>query len=300
MNILIYEDWTHIIPTGKGWYTGFLELGHTVYQMPHKYPLTQIEELMDLIIHFDVPTYQGYENILRQFKAVQPDCKIIGLAGPYKSEFENYLGLIEFWCSMAYDFSLYRKDFNEAGFDHYDIPLATDRNQFFPIKGKKQYDFSFFGTFGHGYRGEDHYLYPLLRDDSLTRRIGGFTFDGVRWPAVLYEKLNKIYNTTKVNLNFHYDSQKQKNCNDFNGRMFDIPASGGFMLCDHPNAKEYLGDDVIVGEKENWAELIHYYKEHDDERKEAAAKLNRVVLEQHTYKNRMLLVLDLLKRTKIK
>lgn len=294
MKILIYEDWVHYVPTGKGWYAGFSELGHTVYQMGHNHLLTQFDKPLDVVIHFDVPTQPQYLDVLKRFKDQQPNCQVVGLAGPYKPEFEKYLGLIDFWCSMGYNYTKVRKDFELVGFNHYDIPMATDPIIFQRLHSLYQWDFSFFGGFSHGYRGEDYYLMPALDDSSLTRCVGGFGGH----PTVGYTQLNYIYNSSRVNLNFHYDSQKEEGFSDFNGRMFDIPASGGFMLCDHPDAKAFFGGFATIGDKENWLDMIHYYKDNETEREEAADKLHKHVLKHHTYRERMKLLANILETNK--
>lgn len=287
MKILIYEDWEHFVPAGKGLAKGLSQNGHRVFQMGHINSLTKLEEKVDLILHFDVPN--NHKDILDAFKNMQPDCKIVGFAGPYKQEYSDYRDYIDMWFSLSTNFSKYRKEFKKNGIKQRDCPFAVDEDQFYPMDIKKLFDISFIGVFGlagHGDRGEEHYLFPLLYDESLTRFIGGFEFVGRKWPKVYYKNLNKIYNATKVNLNFHYPIQKEENRIDFNTRVFDIPASGAFMLCDHEYMKTYFGEDILVGNEENWTELVNYYVNNDSEREEEALKLHKIVMSKHTFKQR--------------
>ena len=82
---------------------------------------------------------------------------------------------------------------------------------------------------------------------------------------------------------------------DLNGRLFDIALSGNFQLCDHPFVKDIFEGSVVVGTKENWMDLIHYYKNNEEKRERLAQISRDIVLKYHTWDKRMVLVLDILK-----
>ncbi|MDI6688210.1 MAG: glycosyltransferase [Desulfobacterales bacterium] len=120
-------------------------------------------------------------------------------------------------------------------------------------------------------------------------------------PEVSYFKdLKKIYHTVKININISRPQVKTA----LNQRLFDVPASGGFLLTDY---RKDLDRYFEVGKEidcfRSPAELrekIEYYLSHPELRncmKESACKR---VMEEHTYKNRMQELINIVDRNKKK
>jgi len=295
--ILIYEDWVHFIPTGKGWADGLIKLGHNVYNIPHKYDISQVSQYLDVIIYFDIMLDNMSINSFRQYKKLNPNCKIIGIIGSeYKEKYKEYSDIIDLWCSITYYNSAIDNKFENLLY----VPLAANEDIFYPINDKSNlYDCSFIGQFGntgHGYRKENIYLYPILDNKKLHNFMAGFEYNNYKHNFIQYNFLNNIYNSTKINLNFHYDNQKSKNRCDFNGRVYEVAMSGNFQLCDHPYLKNVFGNSIGYSDENSWLDTFYYYLEHTSERIELAEESRKIALENHTWKQRMKLIHDYLIR----
>ena len=115
---------------------------------------------------------------------------------------------------------------------------------------------------------------------------------------------NQLYSSAKVCLNLH---ERGATLNELphlilNERTFRIPACGGFELCDFvPPLRRYFTEDEMVMADDrrgdwvkDWFEKIEYYLHHDAERKRIQAAGTARALRDHTYKNRVAQLLDLL------
>ena len=105
----------------------------------------------------------------------------------------------------------------------------------------------------------------------------------------------KIYNSAKINLNLH-SSTCHEEINpegDFvNPRTFEIAACGGFQLVDERSELFNLfdvGHEIVtfrnITELKN---IAHYYLKHEKERDIISKKTRDRVLNEHTFKHRML------------
>ena len=83
-------------------------------------------------------------------------------------------------------------------------------------------------------------------------------------------------------------------------RIFDVLACNGFILTDDVAGIEKLfGDSVVTySTKEEMNKKIKYYLEHTDEREALSKKGREMVLQNHTYKNRVEQILKTLKEEK--
>jgi hypothetical protein len=171
------------------------------------------------------------------------------------------------------------------------VQLASHPEMFPNIACEKTNDVSFIGQVSHGYRSEDKYLFPVI-DKGYRGAFGGFTYKGVSYPYKAYTEINPIYNATKVNLNFHYPTQKEEREDnleyriDINGRTFDIAMSGNFQICDTPIVTNFFEDSIPVVTPDKWLETIDYYLTHEDEREAKAKRAKEIALAYHTYLNR--------------
>jgi len=297
---LIYEDWNHFIPTGKSWYTGLVQNDKIVYQLGHNEALNNVEEKLDVVIYFDLPTNSIEIDILRRYKNENKNTIIVGIVGDkFKSVFNEYKDCIDVWCSMMYSYDSLEKTFNNNGMDLYFLPLAADHEIFFPTNSKKIYDVSFIGQFGntgHGYRREDKYLYPLLERKELKKYMSGFNYNGESYSFTKYSELNNIYNSTKVNLNFHYDNQKTDDRIDFNGRTYEIAMSGNVQLCDHPACQDVFDGHMFWQYENKWVEYVNGLLYNQTNAQEFCQKNRNYFIDKHSWKTRMKTLIKILEK----
>ena len=131
-----------------------------------------------------------------------------------------------------------------------------------------------------------------LRDHTLRERISGESLRTEAWRS--------LYRTTPISLNLHYGFgmvQGQYGAMA-NTRVFEILASGGFMLCDEKKDLAALltaGRDYVgFRDAKECAELINYYLSHPKERQTIAEHGQRTVLNNHTYCHRLTTLLDII------
>ena len=85
-----------------------------------------------------------------------------------------------------------------------------------------------------------------------------------------------------------------------NQRTFDVPAAGGFLISDE---MEGLGDVLEIGKEvvvyhspQELRELVIYYLDHPDERREIAERARFRVMRDHTFSNRWDQLVQILKK----
>ena len=110
--------------------------------------------------------------------------------------------------------------------------------------------------------------------------------------AITPETVSKIYNASKINLNIN-ESQSVLSTN---ARTFEVLGAGGFLLTDYRTGLDSLfsvGEELIAyKDMEQFKSLVHYYLNHDDERKAHAELGYKRVQGEHTYENRIKQLLD--------
>ena len=133
----------------------------------------------------------------------------------------------------------------------------------------------------------------------MKKSLQGFYSGFNGHPYIFHTQINEIYNSTKVNINFHYWDQKcqikdPQTRIDFNGRVFEIALAGGFQLCDHPFIKDYFGEGIVSSSPELWEETFDFYLNNDNARNDLVIKAQKVALENHTWKSRMQQLVNIL------
>lgn len=295
-NFAIIESFSHFIPTGYGWIEGLTQLGHTVYAIPttqYDYSVMALDEV-DYVVFMGVPD----STQLQTFKKLNSDITIIVVCFGWDDIYLNFTECVDIWVEHTYKHDLADSKFKDHNIQLHHIPLGASSQLFTPlINVNTVYDLSFVGQFGktgHGYRHEDYYLYPLMK-----LGLSGFYSGFDTYNHISHNQLNQIYNQSKINLNFHYQYQKeqtidQQTCIDFNGRVFEIALAGGFQLCDHPYVNEFFGDSIVYSSKEDWVDTFNYYLNHPELRDELRLKSQKIALENHTWKSRMSNLINLL------
>lgn len=288
MKFVVYEPFLHLIPTGVGWIEGLVKNGHEVASLSsyvHKLH-TVIIGNADYIILMELPNKKSLEI----FKQNNPDIKVVLVGFQYNVEAILLKDYVDFWFELHYKHDAMEEFFNYNGLELHMLPLAASEDIFKPLEQEKKFDLSFIGQFGnkgHGYREEDIYLYPL-KSLGLKGYYSGFD----SFPQTPHEDLNTVYNSTKVNLNFHYYYQKNQLENlesrlDFNGRVFELAMSGNFQLCDLPHVSDLFQNGVTFTSKEDWKDTFNYYLHNTEAREEQARIARDIALEKHTWKSRM-------------
>lgn len=122
----------------------------------------------------------------------------------------------------------------------------------------------------HGWKG-------LLRDRNFT----------LFPPLNYYKELSILYNACRINFN----ATSRQMSESVNQRVFDVPASGSFLLTDHQEALHELfdvGREIIVYTNRNEIpDLVKFYLKHPDERQRVAMRGRERILKEHTYKHRL-------------
>ena len=306
MKILLCDTIVHPTPILKGWYTGLLDLGFEPKYLPiPQYKLTQIED------EFDIVVYPGIkENLMSEFEEFKyrfPKTKIIGCTDEWNPFHKKLKDIVDFFIIALDSTPSVIKDYNNNGFKAYNIPLAGNKHLFFKSDIAEYYDACFIGTLGHGYRKEDKYLYPIL-DKYNNSFLGGMVYRKFQHGFIPYELANGYRNSSKINLNFHYDYQikgkglpndignKKLDRNDINQSVFNIALTGRFQLCDHPSVIDAFKNNIVVANEDNWMETFEYYLHKPEERFELAHKAMLIAQKEHTWEVRMLQFLKILKK----
>jgi len=129
-------------------------------------------------------------------------------------------------------------------------------------------------------------FHPTIRGDDGWHKLLNGSFQ-LEPELAYYYDLNYFYNVSKIN--FNITSTQMRNA--VNQRVFDVPASGGFLLTDYRQQMEELmkvrKEVVCYEDKEEIPELIEFYLKHDSLREKIARRGRRRVLNEHTYTHRL-------------
>ena len=207
----------------------------------------------------------------------------------------------------------------ETGQKFFTIPLAADKTVLLKSKYVDKYksDISFIGTNlpeKRQYFGE--YVFPLGKKYKLKLygqdwtekdKILGWVQRGGQYfnipfirsaqkPKLSLEDEGNIYASSSVSINVHEDYQR-KFGGDCNERTFKIPMAGGFEITDDVLCiRKYFkdGEEIIIAkDKKDWFEKIDYYIKNPKKREEIIRKGKERVLREHTYNNRVALILKI-------
>jgi spore maturation protein CgeB len=133
--------------------------------------------------------------------------------------------------------------------------------------------------------GDDHWK-PLLGDASWIHA----------GPLHYYSDLPDFYRSTKVN--FNTTSMQMKGA--LNQRVFDVPASGGFLLTDYraqlPAAFDVGREVVCYQAAEEIGDLVHHYLANPAERLKIARRARARIEKEHSYAHRMATICANMKR----
>ncbi len=131
-------------------------------------------------------------------------------------------------------------------------------------------------------------FHPLIAGDDGWLEMLADSFHWTRMAELnYYSELPYFYPRNRIN--FNCTSAQMKGA--VNQRLFDVPASGSFLLTDYRRQMEELFDvsreTVCFEYPEEIPELIRYYLDHPEKREETVQAARRRILSDHTYEVRV-------------
>lgn len=212
----------------------------------------------------------------------------------------------------------------ETGREYYTVPNAANKLFHYPGSFTAKYDFDI------AYLGAklpmkkwffDEVLMPLtkrykvgifgpywtLKDNLLrvgSKFCGKFKFrygvDLLNSKRILVpaDEENLLYSSAKISLNFHErEADGSQPHYILNQRTFKIPACGGFQICDEiPAVRKYFKEDELITaayDPKDWFDKIEYYISNEKARKAIQKKGTERALADHTYHNRIEMIMKL-------
>jgi spore maturation protein CgeB len=170
------------------------------------------------------------------------------------------------------------------------LPLAVDPTYYSPITAHNQYDLSFVG----GNTPNREALLKTINDKYNLALVGDFykskslkIKSHVVAKYANHQFINRLYNSTKVNLNIHNPQSKEA----VNIRFFEIMAArGGVQFVERQKAflNEFKdGEDLVYySSREELEEKLAYYTDKEDARKKIANSGFQKTMDGHTWKHR--------------
>ena len=173
------------------------------------------------------------------------------------------------------------------------FPIATNTSRFngnIPTNKKYSCDYCFTGSYWN-YPRE---IIELLEPDEIPYK---FKLYGKNWNKIdkfkkyyqgfiNYSKLPEIYASTKIVIDDANNATKEYGA--VNSRVFDALACGSLIITNGEiGAKDtFKGELPVFKSKEELKYLIEYYLSNEDIRTAKIDDLQKIVLENHTYKKR--------------
>ena len=181
------------------------------------------------------------------------------------------------------------------------LPHAADPKVFYPIAEMKKHPEVDVLFVAHAYPGTgDGLLRAEIANALVEAGISLAIYGGDDWNGYLKkfpklqrvfhrgivssEKLNELYNSSKIVLNVHHTQL----FSGTNQRTFEAAASGAFQLADYKRGVvEIVGDDwALFRTIPEMVEKVRYFLQHESERIQYAEKIQQKILSSHTYEDR--------------
>ena len=266
----------------------FEKLGFNVIVQEREHWYDEEDEDISLVLRGLVDYNPDYSNINIMWNISHPE--MIS-----NEEYEKYDYV--FISSKKY-FNKIKKEINTNM-----APLlqCTDPEVFYPeVDGNIKDEILFVGVTRGVYR---EIIKDILKTDYPVSIYGmGWEkyVDGeyIKGQFIPNEELHKYYSSCKILLNDHWEDMRE---NDFpSNRLFDALACGTFVISDKiPSADTLFEGSIVTYEGvDDLNEKINYYLNHEEERTKIAEKGRKIVLEKHTFDNRVQEILSDLKKLK--
>ena len=154
---------------------------------------------------------------------------------------------------------------------------------------EKAYDLLFVGNSRHVYR-------QILKDLLPTKyQLSVYGRDWEEFPVKDYvvsdyldnAKVGQAYHDAKILLNDHWDDMREYGI--ISNRIFDALAVGAFVISDSMDSIHEIFDGSVVTYtgSDDLHQKIEYYMSHDEEREKLAKQGQEIVLQQHTFTQRI-------------
>lgn len=178
----------------------------------------------------------------------------------------------------------YQKEIEKLGIKTIFVPQFTNPKKFFyEYSPDKAYDILFVGRPGYErisakWAIESGFEVALFgqgwQDKAPKEFFKGDYIDN--------NELHKYYASAKIVLNDTREDMKKAGF--ISNRVFDVTASGGFLISDYmPEIEQFYGDSIpMFKTKDELAVLLDYYLAHPEERAEKARKAQEITLSKFT------------------
>ena len=294
---------------GQDFKSGFEDLGYSVEDayMDNYYPsalsATKIDVYMHGFVPFNPKKIANKRNVLYLYYPLET-----GNMEKYKNiegvtEPEWYSLETELWNYdlVAVASKSYQRDIEKYGIKTVFVPQFTNAQKFYyEYDENTAYDILFVGRPGYErvsakWAIESGFDVALFgdgwQDKAPEKYFKGKYIDN--------NELHKYYSSAKIVLNDTREDMKKAGF--ISNRVFDVTASGGFLISDYmPEIEEFYGDSIpMFRTKEELKKLIEYYLNHPKERALKAKRAQEVTLRHFTNKvaaERILKALDTLQQ----
>ena len=206
-------------------------------------------------------------------------------------------------CYERQDISYIKEQY---GIDAHFVPQAVDESMYYKLTEEKKWDIVFAGDIYHSKKRTDIIPKVVKKYSRLAICIWGEYkpyYKGL-WKWLTRERkdiyrncntsaqqLNQDYNKAKIVLNVHHEQQQ----NGANPKVFEIAMAGAYQICDANPYIEQLfpnGEIGIYHNEQELFDLIDYALTHDMSAQ--AEKAYQIVINEHTFINRVQQMLELL------
>ena len=277
------ENWTawgdYIL--GQDFKSGIEALGHNVHPayIDNFYPLGSEQTDIDIYMHGFVPFNPPKDDKVKVLYLYYP------LETANTKKFNNLEGIKEpEWYSLEtelWDYDLiavaspvYQKEIEKLGKPTVFVPQFTNTEKFFyEYDASVAHDILFVGRPGYErvsakWAIESGFDVALYGDGWQTKAPLKY-FKG---NYINNHELHKYYASAKIVLNDTRNDMKEAGF--VSNRVFDVTASGGFLISDYmPEIEQFYGDSIpMFKNKEELAKLLQYYLAHPEERQQKARR----------------------------
>lgn len=183
------------------------------------------------------------------------------------------------------------------------LHLGFNPKRFFPTQAERRYDFSFVGSY---YPNRDELLHAVITDTTNAIIIGDFhrsQYDNVKrlnkQRQIPIEEVNELYNASVININVHH----KQSIEGLNVRTFEVQGSGNLQLVENQLAAQVFFTDehdiLLYDSPEMFRDKLAFYLKHPEFQQKIRENAYANALANHTWKHRMITLLDELKTRSI-
>lgn len=168
----------------------------------------------------------------------------------------------------------------------YYVPQFTNPERFVANYDEKFYNKVLFVGSNHTGNGREVVDFTIKSGENLS--VYGKFWDKIldvsqlKGKFIENDELYKYYANADVVLNDHREDMKYFGC--VSNRIYDVTASGGFVISDYlPEIEEVYGDSVVMYKSfDDFNQKLKYYLNNPYEREKLAKKAQKITLENFT------------------